>query len=801
MNLVPTQALLPRTKFNKLKVGACFVISDGAIDGAPTLVKIDNNHYSYLAENEPQFKPVGAVPADNGQPLFYSKPAIKVSSTGVNVVQINNQDSRPTALFFSGDPGLTITPGDPAFPIDGSNYELAATGADNGASVKLDWTVPIFPLLVRGGLILQRSTTAFNNPLSPNFTGLVSALIPQPVPDLNWTIVAHWESIANLSLFLKTWTDPLPANQPCAIYRLIAFTAGPTGASYLEVDWNIVSITRTYLLTGTSAGGNVTLDWSGAQGDPVNPVGALYTGFTIEHSSSPGVWAMLYGPGGTFPSLAGTLRNKSGLPMATQYRVKGILSNGLVVGHNDVTIGTGTGIPRAQIQRMFGGKTGSSGSGITANKMAVDSAGNVVIIGQMLYTVNPGNGDMTTYGGQDAIIAKYSPGGQCLWAKHYGNVSDDVFHSVCIDSQDNIYAIGQVSGPVFAGNIDFGFGTEQAYGGADILLAKFSPSGAVLWHRIFGGSGGDDGTAIARDANDDIYIAGTHGFFGTGVNFGGGVLATPGRPSAFLAKFHGSDGSYMWAKSYGDGSNGSYPTDLIIASDGAPVVIAKFLGSTNFGTGVITSAGDYDSIIAKCNASTGATTWVKAITGTRLIVAYAIAASTGNIFVVGDFLGTASFNGHTLTADDGGSFFLAQYNNAGDWVRFTAFGTPNNSPHVAGVAASDSLGVVVVGEMVTGIDFGQGYLIGQGGNDIMLLRFNSDLTTQWSRRGAPSGEGGRAVVVAGGNIYLAGGCGSATGLTGFERNTGFGQTTIDAAVSVVTTSGVDSTAWWVKFSP
>ena len=50
----------------------------------------------------------------------------------------------------------------------------------------------------------------------------------------------------------------------------------------------------------------------------------------------------------------------------------------------------------AQIQRMFGGIPSMGSSGIIPNKIAVDSAGNVVIAGLMYYTVNAGAGEMAT---------------------------------------------------------------------------------------------------------------------------------------------------------------------------------------------------------------------------------------------------------------------------------------------------------------------------------------------------------------------------------------------------------------------
>ena len=469
----------------------------------------------------------------------------------------------------------------------------------------------------------------------------------------------------------------------------------------------------------------------------------------------------------------------------------------------------------AQIQRMFGGIPSMGSSGIIPNKIAVDSAGNVVIAGLMYYTVNAGAGEMATYGGQDAVIAKYAPDGACLWSKHYGNVSDDSFNGLAVDSQDNIYAIGSVSGAVDpASGLDFGFGPEQTFGGSDILLIKFAPNGSVIWHKIFGGTGADQGRAVARDSNDDLYIVGTTGFFGTGANFGGGPLPILGRPSAYLAKFH-PDGSHVWSKSYGDGGNPSYAIDVSVASDGSPIMGGEFKGTANWGQGVIPSTGGFDSSIVKCDSAAGDTILVNLITGASDQRLSSISTAPGFVYAVGDFQNTANFGTGNLTANSGGSFYTVQYDNAGVVMHLVAFGTDANSPHAYGVASSATIGPIVVGEMVTGIDFGQGFLLGQGGNDVMLVSFNSDfnlsarfrattapgITTQWSRRGAPQADTGKAVAISGNAIYIVGACSAQFGLTGFEQNASFGATVIKPAKVIVSDTNVSNNGFWVRFNP
>jgi len=729
----------------------------------------------------------------------------------------------PSELLFAGDPGQTIVPGDPLLPAieippggtdyGSTAYELAIASIDS-AGTHLTWTFP--EKFVDGitvvpgggtygthwpvfGLYLQRSPTSNNMPHDDPYTPSVSTepLATQTTPD--WVTIMSWLD-TSCDLLPTSYTDPSTPD-PLFSYRLImqmgVFLIGPGGVA--EIDWNVVLQTRTYLLTGASVGGKVNLTWN----DPAN---ALYNGFTVERSNTPGTWEMVYGDGGLFAKLGANIRSVVGLDPANQFRVKGYLTvgtdTGIVVAHNDVTLAAEQPLPRAQLERMFG-KTVSAGY-FQPSKIAIDNAGNTIVVGQMAYSVNTGCGEMTTYfnAAIDAFIAKWNSAGVCLWAKHYGSSSDDEFKGLCVDSSNNIYAIGYVSGGVDPGTLDFGLGTEPTFGGADIYLIKFDSNGVVLWHKLFGGSGTDKGLGVVVDSTG-VYITGTMGFFGTGANFGGGALTVSGvagSVATFLAKLSPLDGSHIWSKSYHSDGGKQFAVDLKLSSDGHVIIGAEFKTHADWGLGVYDPSGGYDGAIVKVNATTGATMWQHKISGTADNRVACISTSTGKIFVVGNFTETISFNGaHSIAGAAGGSFYLLQLNNDGTYANAISYGVEINGPSASGVAASDALGVVVIGVMSTGVDFGQGFLLGNGGSSTMLLRFNPDLTTMWSRRGfsnSSAGDSGIHVVL-GSDIYIVGG----GTVDGFERNTGFNQTTIDTPVAIVSTAGVTNNSYWVKFSP
>src|SRR5262249_40878443 len=137
----------------------------------------------------------------------------------------------------------------------------------------------------------------------------------------------------------------------------------------------------------------------------------------------------------------------------------------------------------------------SAGGTASFAAVAADHAGNTVAVGQFSGAVDLGAGPVTSVAGSsDAFVAKYSPQGTLSWVKNFGGSSDDFAYGVVPDSQNNIIVVG-----AFKGTVDFGGVSLTSAGNSDIFLAKYSPSGGLLWAKRFGGTWDDWGTAVAVD--------------------------------------------------------------------------------------------------------------------------------------------------------------------------------------------------------------------------------------------------------------------------------------------------------------
>jgi hypothetical protein len=105
-----------------------------------------------------------------------------------------------------------------------------------------------------------------------------------------------------------------------------------------------------------------------------------------------------------------------------------------------------------------------------ANGVAVDAVGNVVVIGRFAGTVDFGGGGLSSGGGNDIYVAKFTSSGTHLWSEGFGGAGDQSGLSLATDAASNVVVTGY-----FAQTIDFGGGTLTSAGSDDIFLAKLAP--------------------------------------------------------------------------------------------------------------------------------------------------------------------------------------------------------------------------------------------------------------------------------------------------------------------------------------
>ena len=316
--------------------------------------------------------------------------------------------------------------------------------------------------------------------------------------------------------------------------------------------------------------------------------------------------------------------------------------------------------------------------------VASDSAGNVLLAGSFQGTVDFGGGPLTSAGGSDIFVAKYTSAGDYIWAGRFGGAGDDLAYGLAVDPSGNAVVTG-----AFQGTADFGGGALTSAGDFDVFVARYAAAnGDYQWASAYGGPLADSASSVAVDPSGNVLITGTF----NGMASFGSALTSTGGADVFLAKL-GPTGTALWARGYG-GPLDDFANRVAVDKDGNAVVAGYFSGAASFGGTPLQSAGGADAFVARYDA-TGAPQWAKALGGAGDDVANGVAVDgSGDVVALGVFQGTVSFGGGALTATGPDDIFLARYTPAGAHVWSRHYG--GQAPIAAGTVAIDAGGAVVI---------------------------------------------------------------------------------------------------------
>ena len=301
-------------------------------------------------------------------------------------------------------------------------------------------------------------------------------------------------------------------------------------------------------------------------------------------------------------------------------------------------------------------------------KIALDSSGNVYVVGYYQQTVDFGGGDVTSNQSFDAFLLKLNSSGTFQWVKSYGgSLGNDLGRDVAIDSSGNIYMLG-----AFRTTVDFGGGNVTSNGNADVFLVKLNSSGVFQWVYTAGGTGDDGVRALALDSGDNPYITGN---FASTVNFGGGNITAANSNDLFILKLN-SSGAYQNIYT----SNIDTTTKakgLFIDSSGNIYATGTFQNTVNFGGGNITTSGK-DIYLLKLNSSF-AFQWVKRFAVDNGEAGPAIGTAVtvdedGNVYTVGEIAGTFDLGGGTQALGSNEEAYIVKHDSSGTFQWSKTFG-------------------------------------------------------------------------------------------------------------------------------
>lgn len=258
-------------------------------------------------------------------------------------------------------------------------------------------------------------------------------------------------------------------------------------------------------------------------------------------------------------------------------------------GNNDFWIAKLNSSGVAQWVKRIGG-TGDENGGWTQG-IAVDSAGNAYISGQINSSFTVNGTSYGTTGALDSVVAKIDSSGNWVWLATGGSTASDHVYGIDVDGSGNVFVIGQFSGDASWGSVSLtNAGNQDAY------VAKISSSGTWQWAKKIASASPEFGYGISVSPTGNVVATGD--FYGASVNVDGTSLNNSGTASydGWVAQWN-SSGSLQWAHRFGgseyDGSFGVGQDD-----DGTIFVSGESDGPSS----VVYGSGSAISHLAGCTS-------------------------------------------------------------------------------------------------------------------------------------------------------------------------------------------------------
>ncbi len=245
-------------------------------------------------------------------------------------------------------------------------------------------------------------------------------------------------------------------------------------------------------------------------------------------------------------------------------------------------------------------------------------------------------------------------------------------------------------------------------GERDAFVAKFNPTGEVLWSRGVGGifdsnnKPGDDRVAgIAIDGYGDVYAS---GFISGNVPFGNGIsINTATRADIFVWKLDSASGASIYANhAVGPANLVNQALDVAVTSSGDAFVSGFIVGATKFGDRTVTPSGQRQGVLARLD-TVGNFLWA---------TTYDTGAANRNFFerITLDKDGNILATGGVITATNGGGdIIINKYNGVnGSLIWNRTIGGPGYDAGGDVTTDPNTGDVYAVGRFIGPVDFNPG---------------------------------------------------------------------------------------------
>ena len=442
----------------------------GSADDQGLAIAVDAQGNAYVTGD------TGSADFLQGDPFPTTSGAFRTTPAGIFVTKLNADGSALLYSSYLGAAGSDFVSG---IAVDAAGNAYVTGFTDSGNAFRLDAPFPTTPNAfqeIPGG-----SGDAFVTKLNATGSALIySTFLGGGGSDDGFAIAVDPNCSINCSAYVTGET--FSPNFPTTAGAFQTDLRGSEDAFVTKLDpTGSTLVYSTYL--GGSLGGSGG-DFEEGFAIAVDAAGSAYvTGSTNSRNfpTTPGAFQTIFGGCGTcdFPSADAFVTKLNATGTALVYST--------FLGGSDEDLGFG---------------------------IAVDSNGSAYVTGATAsgnFPTTPG-AFQTSFGGTfDAFVTKLNATGSALgYSTYLGSSGDDFGAGIAVDAAGNTYVTGATESadfPVTVGAFQPGFG-----GNFDAFVTKLDTtktgSDSLVYSTFLGGTGLDDGFAIAVDAAGNAYVTG-----------------------------------------------------------------------------------------------------------------------------------------------------------------------------------------------------------------------------------------------------------------------------------------------------
>jgi len=422
---------------------------------------------------------------------------------------------------------------------------------------------------------------------------------------------------------------------------------------------------------------------------------------------------------------------------------EGLKSVILTISNNDIDEGNYEIILKGTGDDLYGWtKALGSSSDEYGREIIKDSNHNIYVCGNFRDSIDfdfsIGEDIKTSNGNDDIFVTKINNDGTYGWTKTFGGIKTDRVCSISIDSDDNVYIIGQ-----FVGTIDFDWTTgediEISNENGGVFVTRINNDGSYGWTNAFCSDLGVMPMSIESDSNDNIYITG--GFYGS-ADFdhttGEDIKTSNGDIDIFITKYD-KNGNYIWTETIG-GNEGDCGRSIAVDNTSNIYITGTFGNTVDFdfttGTDEHTNNGSWSIFILKIN-NNQTYGWTKSISGS-VSGDYGHPSSitidsNSNIFITGGFSGSLDFDPTVetdiISSNGDDDIFITKINNDGTYGWTKTIGAAGND-RGSSIHTDTFDNIFIIGDFVGTVDFDPGIGVDEkvsiNESDLYITKLSSD---------------------------------------------------------------------------